>query len=210
MIDRLRLYLVADPDLCPGPLPEAVAAALAGGVTAVQLRAKSQTDRQAVALGMRLREITTSHGALFLVNDRLDIALATGADGVHLGVTDLHAADARRIAPPGLSIGYSPDDASDAAGASAASYYGIGPVFGTTSKADAGQALGLDQFAERVAASPVPVVGIGGIDGDTAGDVIARGAIGVAVVSAILGSQDPRAAAREIRRAIERAVRTDP
>lgn len=203
MIDRLRLYLVADPDLCQEPLVKSVAAALAGGVTAVQLRAKSLNDRQAVALGRQLREVTTSHGALFLVNDRLDIALATGADGVHLGVTDLHPADARRIAPPGFIIGYSPDDASDVAGATAASYYGIGPVFGTASKADAGQALGLDQLAERIAASPLPVVGIGGIDADTARGVIARGAIGVAVISAVLGSKDPRAAAREIRRAIE-------
>lgn len=210
MIDRLRLYLVADPDLRHGPLVESVAAALAGGVTAVQLRAKSLTDRQAVTLGMQLREVTTSHGALFLVNDRLDIALSTGADGVHLGVTDLHPADARRIAPPGFIIGYSPDHASDAAGATAASYYGIGPVFGTASKADAGQALGLDRFAERVAASPVPVVGIGGIHADTAGGVIARGAIGVAVISAVLSSRDPRAAAQEIRRAIESAEIRNP
>jgi thiamine-phosphate diphosphorylase len=209
MIDQLRLYLVADPDLCTGPLTETVAAALAGGVTAVQLRAKSLTDRQAVALGMWLRAATASHAALFLVNDRLDIALVTGADGVHLGVTDLHPADARRIAPPGFIIGYSPDDASDAAGATAASYYGIGPVFGTASKADAGHALGLEQFAGRVAASPVPVVGIGGIDASNAGHVIRRGATGVAVISAILGRRDPRAAAREIRRAVDSTQNPD-
>jgi thiamine-phosphate diphosphorylase len=199
----LRLYLIADPDLCAGPLTDAVEAALAGGVTAVQLRAKSMTDRGAVALGRQLRDVTARHGAAFIVNDRLDIALAAGADGVHLGVTDLDPADARAIAPPGFLIGYSPNDASDVSGAGAADYYGIGPVFGTGSKPDAGAALGLEQFGERVASSPVPVVGIGGIDASNAGGVVERGAIGIAVISAILGHPKPQEAARHLRRAVD-------
>jgi thiamine-phosphate pyrophosphorylase len=210
MSDRLRLYLVADPDLCSGSLVGAVDAALRGGVTAVQLRAKSLTDREIVELGRELREVTGQYGALFLVNDRVDIALATGADGVHLGVSDLHPADARRVVPPGFLIGYSPDDAGDTAGADTADYYGIGPVFGTRSKSDAGDALGLTGFAERVEASPVPVVGIGGIDAGNARDVIARGAVGVAVISAVLGATEPREAARVMRRAVDRVETADP
>jgi thiamine-phosphate diphosphorylase len=210
MIDRLRLYLVADPDLCDGAVVERVEAALAGGVTAVQLRAKSMTDRGTVALGRRLRDTTSRHAALLVVNDRVDIALAVGADGVHLGVTDLDPADARAIAPPGFLIGYSPNDAADTAGAGVADYYGIGPVFGTRSKADAGDALGLAVFADRVAGSPVPVVGIGGIEAGNAPDVIERGAAGVAVISAILSARDSREAAGRLWRAIERIETTDP
>ncbi len=210
MIDRLKLYLVADPDHCPSSLVEAVRAALAGGVTAVQLRAKSLTDREMTALAVRLREATTSHDALFLVNDRVDIALAAGADGVHLGVSDLHPANARRITPPEFLIGYSPDDATDIAGENAADYYGIGPVFGTRSKSDAGDAIGLDAFAARVAASPVPVIGIGGIGASNAGSVIERGAAGVAVISAILGAPDPAEAARDLRRAVDPGESTSP
>jgi thiamine-phosphate diphosphorylase len=203
-LTRLRLYLIADPDLCEGPLAETVEAALAGGVTAVQLRAKSMTDRGIVTLGRQLRAVTTRHGAALIVNDRLDIALAIGADGVHLGVTDLEPADARAIAPDGFAIGYSPNDAADAAGAGSADYCGVGPVFDTRSKADAGDALGIDEFTERVASSPVPIVGIGGIDAMNAFDVVERGAIGVAVISAILGDPDPREAAHRLRRAIDR------
>jgi thiamine-phosphate diphosphorylase len=210
MIDPLRLYLVADPDLCDGAVVERVEAALAGGVTAVQLRAKSMTDRGTVALGRRLRDTTSRHAALLVVNDRVDIALAVGADGVHLGVTDLDPADARAIAPPGFLIGYSPNDAADTAGAGVADYYGIGPVFGTRSKADAGDALGLAVFADRVAGSPVPVVGIGGIEAGNAPDVIERGAAGVAVISAILSARDSREAAGRLWRAIERIETTDP
>ncbi len=210
MMDRLRLYLVADPDHFAGSLVDCVASALAGGVSAVQLRAKSLTDREAVALGARLRTVTADRDALLIVNDRLDIALATGADGIHLGVTDLHPADARRIAPPGFIIGYSPDDAEDASGAESADYYGIGPIFGTRSKADAGDALGLDTFAARAAQSPVPVVGIGGIDAANAASVIQNGAIGVAVISGILGAADPRVAARNLRGAIDGAIDSNP
>lgn len=202
MIDRLRLYLVADPDHCRGSLVDAIGAALSGGVTAVQLRAKHLADRDVVALGRRIRELTARHDALYIVNDRVDIALATSADGVHLGVTDLHPEDARRIAPPGFIIGYSPDDESDAAGAGTCDYYGIGPVFGTASKADAGDALGLDAFGTRVERSPVPVIGIGGIDASNAASVVDRGAAGVAVISAILGAPDPLQAARKLHRSI--------
>ncbi len=198
----LQLYLVADPDQCPSDLVVAVDAALAGGVTAVQLRSKHLTDRDTVALGRQLRCLTTDHRAPLLVNDRVDIALAIGADGVHLGVTDLSPADARAISPSGFIIGYSPDDASDGAGA-VADYLGIGPVYGTSSKSDAGDALGLEAFGSRVFESPVPVVGIGGITAGNAAPVMGAGAVGVAVISAILREPDPENAARRLRAAID-------
>lgn len=205
----LRLYLVADPAVRPNLVP-GVAAAISGGVTAVQLRAKSGTDRERIALGRALRRLTADAGVPLLVNDRLDIALAIGADGVHLGVHDLPPADARRIGPAGYLIGYSPDDADDRSGSADADYYGIGPVFGTSSKADAGAALGLDSFADRVARAGKPVIGIGGVDAGNAASVVARGAVGVAVLSAVLAAPEPAAAARAIRDAVDHALAGAP
>lgn len=207
MIDiasALRLYLVADPAQCEEPLLPAVEAALRGGVTCVQLRAKSLTDRERVELGRAVVELTAAHGVPLLVNDRVDVAVAIRAAGVHLGVHDLAPANARRIAPPGFIVGYSPDGPADSAGADA-DYLGIGPVHGTASKADAGEALGIEAFRRRVVSTPLPVVGIGGIDETSAAGVIAAGAAGVAVISAILRRPDPEAAARAIRQAIEAA-----
>ena len=205
MIDTaaaLRLYLVADPEHCLGPFLPTVEAALRGGVTCVQLRAKALTDRERVALGRAVVERTAAHGVPLIVNDRVDIALAVRGDGVHLGVHDLAPADARHIAPPGFVIGYSPDTPDDIAGAEA-DYHGIGPVYGTATKADAGAAVGIETFRDRVAALSQPVVGIGGIDERNAGAVMAAGATGVAVVGAIMQARDPEAAAARIRRALE-------
>lgn len=201
----LRLYLVADPDHCRGDLQVAVEAALSGGVTAVQLRAKCLTDRERVELGRALREATSQYRVPLLVNDRLDIALAIGADGVHLGVTDLAPADARRIAPPPFLIGYSPVNEADRSGDGHVDYFGVGPVFGTASKLDAGDALGLAAFARRIDRSPAPVIGIGGIEESNAAAVMDQGAAGVAVISAILQQPDPAAAAQAIRKAIDRS-----
>lgn len=202
--DFLRLYLVADPGQCLGDLTASVEAALENGVTAVQLRAKSLNDRDHVALGKRLRSLTRVHRVPLLINDRVDIALATGADGVHLGVNDIAPADVRHLTPPGFIIGYSPDTAGDTAGEDA-DYLGIGPVYGTVSKLDAGSALGIDAFRHRVAAADLPVVGIGGITDSNARALIDAGAAGVAVISAILRQPDPGAAAHRLRQAIARS-----
>lgn len=199
----LQLYLVADPDQCTGDFVASVTAAVKDGVTAVQLRAKSLTDREQVALGKRLRSVTHAHNVPLLINDRADIALATGADGVHLGVNDIAPADVRGFVPTGFIVGYSPDSADDTA-AEYADYLGIGPVYGTRSKTDAGSALGIDSFADRVASVHLPVVGIGGITEGNAMAVIEAGAEGVAVISAILRQRDPGAAARSLRDAIDR------
>lgn len=205
----LTLYLVADPKHVSGNFRAAVSAAIAGGVTMVQLRAKSHTDREHFALAISLRHLCASENVTFLINDRLDIALASGADGVHLGVDDLPIGPVRDLAGPNFIVGFSPDtdDQIESAMADGYDYLGIGPVFGTATKGDAGAALGIAEFTRRCTLSPVPVAGIGGIDLWNAADVIHAGAHGVAVVSAILRQPDPETAARAIRHKIETIVR---
>ena len=204
----LRLYLVADPAQTAGDLLPAVRAALGGGVTAVQLRTKGITDRESLALGWGILAACREHGAAFLVNDRVDIALALAADGVHLGVDDLPLADARRLLGPAAMIGYSPetDEQAAAAAAAGADHLGVGPVYGTASKADAGSAVGLSTITRRAAIAGLPVIGIGGVAIGTAAPVIAAGAVGVAVISAMLRSPDPAAAARALRAEVDGAL----
>jgi thiamine-phosphate pyrophosphorylase len=198
----LLLYLVADPDHVRGDFLTMVRSAIAGGVTAVQLRCKGRTDREATALARRIREI--AGGTLFLVNDRLDIALASAADGVHLGVDDLPLEDARRIAGPDFVIGCSPDSdhAARKASAQGADYLGVGPVFGTSTKSDAGDAIGLTAIERTAQIAGIPIIGIGGIDASTARSVIEHGAVGVALVSAIAMAENPRLAAEQLRRTL--------
>jgi thiamine-phosphate pyrophosphorylase len=209
---RLALYLVLDPEQVHGDVGATASDALDGGVTAIQLRAKRLTDRTFLALAHDLCARCRAHGALFTVNDRLDIALASGADGVHLGVDDLPVAAVRRIAPARLIVGYSPetDDQAASAAGEGADYLGVGPVFGTNSKPDAGEAIGLDTLARRVELAGIPVVGIGGIDAGSAGSVIAAGAVGVAVVGAVLRAGDPRAAANALAAAVGTARSREP
>lgn len=205
----LRLYLVADLDQSSAPLDDVVAAALDGGVTAVQLRAKSLADREHLMLAREIRRLCDRAGALFFVNDRLDIALAAGADGVHLGVDDLPLEDARRVARTGLLIGYSPetDEQSMTARDRGADYLGVGPVFGTVSKADAGIPIGRETIRRRIGLAGIPVIGIGGITSDNAASVLETGAAGVAVVGAIMRAPDPRTAAAWLRAVVDPADR---
>lgn len=197
---RLRLYLVADPDLVDGDLAPVVSAAVEGGATCVQLRVKSRTDRVFERLALDLVEMCRARGTMFLVNDRLDIALAAGADGVHLGVDDLSLEAARRLGGDRLVVGYSPETDEQAAAAAwrGADYLGVGPVFGTTSKHDAGEAIGLETLARRVRLGGIPTVAIGGITATNARRAIETGACGVAVMSAILRSNEPVRAADEL------------
>jgi thiamine-phosphate pyrophosphorylase len=197
LADRLRVYLVADPDHVRGEFVPMVAAAVRGGVTAVQLRCKERTDREILSLAKELRTLTSMNNAMFLINDRLDIALACGADGLHLGVDDLPLAHAHRIAPH-LVLGYSPetDDQAELAASLGAGYLGVGPVFGTATKPDAGDAIGLETISRRVRLAGIPVIGIGGITPRNSASVLGAGAVGVAVVSAISMNDDPEAAAR--------------
>lgn len=200
----LRLYLVVDPDFVAGdPIPT-LRAALAGGVTMVQLRSKHRTDRETLAIGRPMQALCRAATVPLVVNDRLDLALALDADGVHLGVDDLPLDDARRLADPGFLVGYSPetDEQARTAAKCGADYLGIGPIFGTSTKADAGSALGPDEFARRRALSELPVVAIGGIGAANAPEAMAAGADGIAVVTAILRAADPEAAARSLAEAV--------
>lgn len=203
---RLRLYLVADPDLVDGNLPGIAAAAIDAGVSCVQLRVKRRTDLVFERLGVVLAEICRDRKVMLLVNDRVDIALAVGADGVHLGVDDMSIEAARRVGGSDFVIGYSPDtdDQASAAASRGADYLGVGPVFGTSSKHDAGEAIGLDTLRERIRLSGIPTIGIGGITHQNAAEVVAAGACGVAVMSAILRSSDPVIATRTLDAAVGR------
>lgn len=198
----IRLYLVLDPAVIGERDPvELSRAVIAGGVTCLQIRWKSATDRKIVDLARALLPITTGANVPLIINDRLDLALASGADGVHLGVDDLPLEDARRLAGSGFIIGYSPESDSDLLRSNdLASYLGIGPLFATNTKADAGSALGPEEFARRRSLSPLPVVAIGGIAANNARHAFGAGADGIAVVSAILGAGDPVSATAELTR----------
>jgi thiamine-phosphate pyrophosphorylase len=203
--NRLRTYLVTDARA--GSVEKLVSicdAAIAGGVSAIQLRAKGWPDSDLFRAANSLRALTLSRGTLFIVNDRVDIALASKADGVHLGVDDLPVTVARSLLGNDAVIGYSPETPEDRIRAErdGADYLGIGPVFGSTTKDDAGPALGLDQFRSMVAACNIPVVGIGGVSIESARTVIEAGAAGVAVVGAVFLDEDPRAASARLREAL--------
>jgi thiamine-phosphate pyrophosphorylase len=202
---RLRCYLVTDAAGDLAHLEERCAAALAGGVTTVQLRAKGLSDRELLRAARALRARCRAAGALCIVNDRVDIALAADADGVHLGVDDLPVAEARQLLGPHAIIGYSPDGDADrlAAERAGADYLGVGPVYSTSTKLDAGAAIGLDGLARVARATSLPVVGIGGITLASASDVLRAGAAGVAVVGAIWNADDPQAAARQLLAALD-------
>ena len=199
--ERLRLIVVTDPDCGAGrDVADVVRAALRGGAPAIQLRMKDAPAREMAEAARTLLADTRAAGALLFVNDRVDVALAVGADGAHVGQDDLPASRARMIAPPGFLIGVSAETAALALQAEkdGADYVGVGPVYATGSKADAGDAVGLERIAEVAAAVRIPVVGIGGIAIGNAPAVLRAGAAGVAVISAVMRADDPEAAVRAL------------
>ena len=202
-IPPYRLIAITD-DLRDGldGLADRAAAAVRGGATMVQLRLK-HTDARVLA-GVA-RALVARLPVPVIVNDRADIALACGAAGVHVGPDDIPAAAIRRIVPPGFLIGVSVGSDAEVSNAAGGDYTGIGPVYGSLSKLDAGHAIGLLGFAHLADAAGLPAIAIGGITTSTAGDVIAAGASGIAVIAAIFGASDPEAAARSLRRAIDRS-----
>ena len=204
----LGLYLViGSQDVAPGALERTLRAALAGGVTLVQLREKGADTEQTVALGKRMKDILDPLGVPLIVNDDLAAARALGATGVHLGQNDLPAAEARKLLGKDAVVGVSAGSQQEARGIdqSQVDYLGIGPAFATATKVDAGDAIGAAGIREVLEIAPLRAVAIGGITAANAGDCIAAGAEGVAVVSAICGAPDPEAAARELRQAVDRA-----
>ena len=190
---RLRLIVITDQDLAsPRSIVEIVADALAAGARAIQLRSKTASARELQERGSELLSLTRPAGALLFINDRLDVALAIGADGVHLGPDDIPVSEARRAVPNSFLIGTSTDNPQQAAQLEddGADYIGCGTVYPTMTKADAGQIIGLSGL-DRVARSvDVPVIGIGGINVERSAEVSTTYASGIAVVSAVMQTSD--------------------
>lgn len=195
------LYLITDRKQLPaGDLCAAVEGALRGGVRAVQLREKDLASRELYELALGLREITSRYGARLFINDRLDIALAAGADGVHLGESSLPVGRVRRIAGEGILIGVSCHGLEGALAAQqeGADFITFSPVFFTPSKACYGEPVGVERLAEACRLLRIPVFALGGIKADNVHAVLKLGARGVALISAILAAGDPEAAASEM------------
>lgn len=204
----LSLYLVTDRGSSRGrAAADIVREAVAGGVTCVQLRDKHSPTRELIAEARRLMALLRPAGIPLIINDRLDVALAVQADGVHPGQQDMDIADARLLAGPAMIIGISVESLADAVRAEhqGADYLGISPVFATPTKTDTAAPLGLEGVARIRRAVALPLVGIGGIKADNAAAVIAAGADGVAVVSAIVAADCPRTAAAELKGRIAQA-----
>jgi thiamine-phosphate pyrophosphorylase len=186
-------------------LVDTVRAAVDGGVTVVQLRDKHMPDAEQIALAAALQDVLVPRGIPLVVNDRPAVARAVGAAGLHIGQDDGDPAAARAIIGPDAILGLSVTHAGEVATVDPAlvDYVGLGPVFATGTKPDAAPPLGLDGLRAVGASLPVPFVAIGGIDAGNAGAVMATGAAGIAVVSAICAAEDPRAAAAALWRVVE-------
>ena len=197
-----RLYVIVDGAVLNGQNPVSVAeAAIRGGADAIQWRDKTSSDSQFLETARALRKVTERGRAIFIVNDRLEQALLSGADGVHLGHEDLSIKEARALAGDGLLIGRSTHSLAEALEAeqAGADYIGVGPVFATPTKPDY-PAVGIE-LIRQVADSPIriPWVAIGGIDHETLPLVLSAGATRVAVVRAVAGSSDPQQSARTLK-----------
>ena len=208
----LRLYAIVDPEVSGGhDLVELARQLAAGGATLVQLRDKLSETRQMIE---RARAIKAALGEVpLLINDRVDVALAIGADGVHIGQQDMTAQDARRLLPPGAIVGLTINSVAlaDAAPIELIDYAGVGGVYGTTSKTQKRQPIGPGGLravteALRHRKPAFPVCGIAGINASNAAAVIEAGADGVSVISALSVTSDPAAAARELRRVVDQAL----
>lgn len=200
----LTLYLVTDPKLSDGDLPGKVDTAIQGGVTLVQLREKIADSRQFLETALRVREVTDRYGIPLIINDRIDIALACNAAGVHLGQQDIPCKIAREILGPDKLIGVTAKTVEQAIQAErdGADYLGCGALFPSGAKPEA-QPMTLSTLSEILASVHIPVTAIGGINAENVHLPVEAGANGVAVVSAILGQPDVSAAARKLREKIE-------
>ena len=207
MIERsnLLLYLVTDRPLSLGrPIEEIVMEAVAGGVTMVQLREKEAPTGEFVTLAKSLKALLAPLGVPLIINDRVDVALAADADGVHIGQSDMSYEDARQLLGGDKIIGLSVENFDDLAVANTldVDYVGISPVYGTPTKSDTAEPFGLEGLRKAVAMSVHPTVAIGGMNASTIGEVMAAGTDGVAVVSAICSAPSPRKAAQELLKVI--------
>jgi thiamine-phosphate pyrophosphorylase len=195
------LYVITDRHLTgERPLMTVVEAALRGGVRAFQLREKDLPPRDLYPLALQLRRLTQAYGARLLINDRVDVALAVQADGVHLTTVSLPARVARQLLGPKRLIGISTHNIAEAQAAAqdGADFLVFGPVFYTPSKAPYGQPVGLDALRAVRAVVSMPILAIGGIKKANLDQVLAAGAEGIAVISAVISAEDPMAASQDL------------
>ncbi len=203
------LYLVTDRDLSPGrSLKEIVQKAITGGVTMVQLREKNATTREFIQEALAIKVILKHHNVPLIINDRVDVALAVDADGVHIGQNDMSWRMTRRLLGPDKLIGLSVESVEQLEEANKADidYIGISPVFTTPTKEELETGLGLKGTAKIANKSVHPSVAIGGIKPDNAAEVLNTGVNGISMVSAICSAEDPEAAARELAEIVEKCI----
>jgi thiamine-phosphate pyrophosphorylase len=201
------LYVVTDEGLSKGLTHLQIAErAVRGGASVIQLRDKSLGGRKLLETALKIKKVCKKAGALFIVNDRLDVALASGADGVHLGQEDLPLKDALRLVPKSFLIGITVHDVAEAVEAQkgGASYLGLSPIFQTGSKSDAGAACSVWMITEVKKKVSIPVVGIGGINASNAREVLEAGADGIAVISAVVSQPDVEQAVRGLKDIVDR------
>jgi thiamine-phosphate pyrophosphorylase len=205
-----ELYVITDSRLGGGrSVLEQATAAIAGGADVIQLREPTMATADLVDLGRAVRELTNQTNTTFIVNDRVDVALVVDADGVHLGQDDMRPVDARALLGLDRIIGVSAGNPRELQLVleQGADYIGVGPVYQTNSKGDAGVAIGPDGIAVVRRLTNLPLVAIGGLSADNLAPVIAAGADGLAVISAVIAQPDIAEAARSIKDAVQRARR---
>ncbi len=209
LLERLRLHVLTDREWSRGRDMLTVAkAALNGGATVLQLRDKNAGGRQLIEEGLALRALTRERDALLIVNDRIDIALAIDADGAHVGQEDVPAAFARHLLGSQRILGVSAATMEEARNAveAGADYLGVGPIYPSRGKADAGPATGVHLLTELARHYTTPLVAIGGITAENAAEVVQAGASGVAVISAVVFAEDIAEAAWQLRTTVDLAL----
>lgn len=199
--EELKLYLVTDRGLAgERSIEDIVKEAVEGGVTMVQLREKDIATCDFIALALRLKDVLKPYGVPLIINDRVDVALASGAEGVHIGQSDMPYAIARKLLGPSKIIGLSVENFEhiEEANSLDVDYIGVSPVFATPTKTDTAEPFGLDGLRKAVRMSVHPTVAIGGMNERTAADVMACGTDGIAVVSAIVCAPDPKESSKNL------------
>lgn len=200
-VQDLRVYLVTDRLAAKGrDAKSVIAAALKGGVTMIQVREKEALARDFIAFAKAVKELSAPYGVPVVINDRVDVAVAAGADGVHLGQSDIPCEVARAMLGKGSIIGLSVENLSQISPANSldVDYIGVSPVFATPTKRDTAEPFGLEGLSRAVRLSGHPVVAIGGVNIETAPAILACGVDGLAVVSAIMGADNPKSAAHDL------------
>jgi len=208
----LSVYVLTDAHLSRGRShEEIIRAAIRGGATMVQYREKNASTRKMIQEAREIREICADARVPFIVNDRVDVALAVDADGVHVGQDDMPAALARKLIGAEKILGVSAENETQARAAitDEADYLGVGTIFATATKKDAGEPIGLAGVQKIARLSKIPIVGIGGIHAANAAAVIRAGAKGVSVISAIVSADDVEAATRELREIVNAAKKNN-